>query len=276
MNARLIARCTGPRPFEGASGLLRRFGWCSHFVMACYEGLRLWNISAAAHSADRWASRQISRQHPPSVNRTVASVPAFVPGTPKRHANDAIGLGRVLINAKIAASRSLRRRLIRGSQGSNGCLGVPKVVDAMVRRADAGCKLLVSFGIFHGRRRKIMALIPQYDVGRLMIQSRLLWMQSGLLWAKFCRRVPGALRHYNQIGLSVLVASGLVALGPAHTSADTIYSYTGNHFTMAASPYTTNDFISGSFDLATPLGNNVPLTAITPTSFSFSDGVQTF
>jgi hypothetical protein len=88
--------------------------------------------------------------------------------------------------------------------------------------------LVVSYGIFHKRRRKIMALIPQYDVGRLMIQSRLLWMQSGLLWAKICRRVPGALRHYNQIGLSVLVASGLVALGAAHTSADTTYSYIGN------------------------------------------------
>jgi hypothetical protein len=136
--------------------------------------------------------------------------------------------------------------------------------------------LVVRYGIFHKRRREIMALIPQYDVGRPMIQSRLLWMQSGLLWAKICRRVPGALRHYNQIGLSVLVASGLVALGAAHTSADTIYSYTGNPFTFAASPYTTNDFISGSFDLATPLDNNLPLTAITPTSFSFFDGVRTF
>ena len=35
MNARLIARCTGPRPFDGACGFLRRFGWCGHFVMAC-------------------------------------------------------------------------------------------------------------------------------------------------------------------------------------------------------------------------------------------------
>jgi hypothetical protein len=34
MNARLIARCTGPRPFDGACGFLRRFGWCGHFVMA--------------------------------------------------------------------------------------------------------------------------------------------------------------------------------------------------------------------------------------------------
>jgi hypothetical protein len=33
MNTRLIARCTGPRPFDGACGFLRRFGWCGHFVM---------------------------------------------------------------------------------------------------------------------------------------------------------------------------------------------------------------------------------------------------
>src|SRR5215831_6730434 len=37
MNARLIARCTGPRPFDGACGFLRRVGWCGHFVMVCRE-----------------------------------------------------------------------------------------------------------------------------------------------------------------------------------------------------------------------------------------------
>jgi hypothetical protein len=85
------------------------------------------------------------------------------------------------------------------------------------------------------------------------------------------------MRYYKQIGLSVLVASGLVALGAAHTSADTIYSYTGNPFTIAVSPYTTNDFISGSFDLATPLGSNFPPSiTISPLSFSFSDGVRTY
>jgi hypothetical protein len=85
------------------------------------------------------------------------------------------------------------------------------------------------------------------------------------------------MRRSNQIGLSVLVASGLVALGAAQSTADIIYSYTGNPFTMASSPYTTNDFISGSFELATPLDNNLPFTLINSTilSFSFSDGVQT-
>jgi hypothetical protein len=41
MNARLIARCTGPRPFDGACGFLRRFGWCGHFVMACDRSRRI-------------------------------------------------------------------------------------------------------------------------------------------------------------------------------------------------------------------------------------------
>jgi hypothetical protein len=84
------------------------------------------------------------------------------------------------------------------------------------------------------------------------------------------------MRHYNQIGLPVLVASALIALGAAQSIAETTYIYTGNPFTQASSPYTTNDFLSGSFDLATPLGNNFPLAQITPTSFSFSDGVQTY
>jgi hypothetical protein len=86
------------------------------------------------------------------------------------------------------------------------------------------------------------------------------------------------MRHYNQLGLSIIVAAALSAVGAARSSADTIYTYTGNPFTSAFSPYTTNDFISGSFVLATPLGNNSPPTIILPPqliSFSFSDGVRT-
>jgi hypothetical protein len=30
MNARLICRCSRPRPLCGAGGLRRRLGWCGH------------------------------------------------------------------------------------------------------------------------------------------------------------------------------------------------------------------------------------------------------
>src|SRR5262249_26937465 len=56
MNARLMARCTGPRPFDGACGFLRRFGWCGHFVMACdchfVMACRLSSAKLATHRED--------------------------------------------------------------------------------------------------------------------------------------------------------------------------------------------------------------------------------
>jgi hypothetical protein len=58
--------------------------------------------------------------------------------------------------------------------------------------------------------------------------------------------------------------------------ASTIYSYTGDDFAFATSPYTTSDYVSGSFTTATPLADNLSLATITPSSYSFSDGVQTF
>lgn len=58
--------------------------------------------------------------------------------------------------------------------------------------------------------------------------------------------------------------------------ADIIYSYTGSDFTTATTPYTTSDYVSGSFTLATALGDNLSLAVITPSSYSFSDQVQTF
>ena len=76
----------------------------------------------------------------------------------------------------------------------------------------------------------------------------------------------------------------LVLLMPAR--ADTVYSYTGNPFTTGVTqnsgltplpfgPFTANDSVSGSFTVPTPFGPFEPLHVITPTSFSFTDGVDT-
>ena len=72
----------------------------------------------------------------------------------------------------------------------------------------------------------------------------------------------------------------LLSLGFVTTvSADVTYEYTGNDFTTVftpsgAGPYTTSDFISGSFTVASPLAADFTGT-INPVSFSFTDGVQT-
>ena len=61
--------------------------------------------------------------------------------------------------------------------------------------------------------------------------------------------------------------------------ANTIYTYTGNPFSGPVSPYTTSDFISGSFTLITPIGANSSFNARFNTSnlvsYTFTDGVQT-
>ena len=55
----------------------------------------------------------------------------------------------------------------------------------------------------------------------------------------------------------------------------TTYQYTGNPFTRAFAPYTTSDFVTAMVTLAGPLGANMPLTTVTPTAFTMTDGVQT-
>jgi|SRR6185437_15835460 len=66
---------------------------------------------------------------------------------------------------------------------------------------------------------------------------------------------------------------------PAPLMADTIYSYAGNDFTtiIRGTAFTTSDFISGSFTVASPLAGNLPIQALTSSvlSFSFSDGIST-
>jgi hypothetical protein len=68
-----------------------------------------------------------------------------------------------------------------------------------------------------------------------------------------------------------------LCLFAASARADTIYTYTGNPFTVFSGldvcPPVCN--ISGSFTLASPLATNLPFEAITPTAFSFTDGSVT-
>jgi hypothetical protein len=79
----------------------------------------------------------------------------------------------------------------------------------------------------------------------------------------------------SKLGAALAATVCILAVSVVAAEADTIYTYTGNPFTSVFGPYTTSDFISGSFDLATPLANNLPETVISPLSFSFTDGVQT-
>jgi len=72
-----------------------------------------------------------------------------------------------------------------------------------------------------------------------------------------------------------LIVAGLVTWTARSAEANTIYQYTGNPFTSFVSPYTSGDALSLSFALASPLADNLSNQAITPISFSFSDGVQT-
>ena len=66
----------------------------------------------------------------------------------------------------------------------------------------------------------------------------------------------------------------MVALG-APVEASTTYTYTGNDFTSASSPFTTSDFIQGSFTIAAPLADNLTLATISPTTYTFTDVVST-
>ncbi|HEX5228104.1 MAG TPA: hypothetical protein VFW44_10355 [Bryobacteraceae bacterium] len=71
--------------------------------------------------------------------------------------------------------------------------------------------------------------------------------------------------------LALTAASALPMMASSVT-----YTYTGNDFVTVLAPYTTSDFVGGNFTLASALGDNMALAPITPLSYSFSDGVQTF
>ncbi len=74
-----------------------------------------------------------------------------------------------------------------------------------------------------------------------------------------------------------MLLGGLAALMlTAPLMADVTYTYTGNDFGFAIAPYTTSDFVSGFFTVSSALGDSRPESAVTTTSYSFTDGVQTF
>jgi PEP-CTERM motif len=83
---------------------------------------------------------------------------------------------------------------------------------------------------------------------------------------------------FNRRGVAIVFAAALSAMLPASSSADAIYTYTGNFFTPVIPfipPYTGTDRVTGWFDLTTALGNSSGEQFITPVAFSFSDGVNT-
>jgi hypothetical protein len=85
--------------------------------------------------------------------------------------------------------------------------------------------------------------------------------------------IPTAIRY-------LLMFTAVAALSLAYPASvhavPTTYKYTGNPFTdVTDPPYTTSDFVTGMVTLAGPLAPNMPLTTISPTAFTFSDGVQT-
>ncbi len=56
---------------------------------------------------------------------------------------------------------------------------------------------------------------------------------------------------------------------------ETIYTYTGNPFTTVDGEFTTSMRITGSFTLDVPLADNLSGVQITPTDYSFFNGIVT-
>ncbi len=86
-----------------------------------------------------------------------------------------------------------------------------------------------------------------------------------------------------QVGRLLLVGA-MLAIGLAQSArADTTYTYSGNNFTTFAEACgfgtcvaAGGDRLTGFFTLPSPLGADLGPTTISPTTFSFTDGVTTF
>lgn len=75
--------------------------------------------------------------------------------------------------------------------------------------------------------------------------------------------------------MTKLLVSAAVAfvLTTSSVLADVIYTYTGNDFTIANSPYTTTEKVTATVDLSSPLGDSVT-DVVTPVGFALNDGQQ--
>ena len=84
------------------------------------------------------------------------------------------------------------------------------------------------------------------------------------------------MKTLSKILLALTAVAALSLAYPASVQAvPTTYQYTGNPFTDVSGPYTMSMFVTAMVTLADPLGANMPLTQVTPTAFTLSDGVQT-
>lgn len=83
------------------------------------------------------------------------------------------------------------------------------------------------------------------------------------------------MRALYRAGFALFVAAVVGAVGPGVANASVVYDYAGHDFTGVSGPYTTADSVTGSMTLSAALGDNLNLATVTPTAFSFSDGVQT-
>jgi hypothetical protein len=91
------------------------------------------------------------------------------------------------------------------------------------------------------------------------------------------RKIPNiyGLREIQMYRINVVPALFLIMTVSANASY--VYSYTGNTFDSFSSPssWDTSMYVSGTFELQGALGQNLIDSPITPTSFSFTDGVNT-